>query len=1457
MASAYAGDDSGIFLRLLRWLMLIVSAIVLIYFVILPLDWKHQLFVSLALMLAAFVLSRYSKGQPASLALAMISLFASSRYIYYRFTNTFGFGAESGSQPQTLDMIFMIILLCAELYAYLILVLGFFQTIRPLERKPVPLSGDPQQWPSVDIFIPSYNEPLSVVRHTVWAAMNLDWPAHLCRVYILDDGRREEFRKFAEEAGCGYVTRTSNEHAKAGNINAALLKTTGQFVAIFDCDHVPTRSFLQMTMGWFVKDERLAMLQTPHYFYSPDPFERNLNLFRKMPNEGELFYGLVQDGNDLWNATFFCGSCAVLRRTAIEEIKGIAVETVTEDAHTSLRMQIRGWNTAYINIPQAAGLATESLSSHIGQRIRWARGMCQILRTDNPLTRRKLRFGQRLCYFNAMFHFLYSVPRLIFLTAPLVYLLLGHRSIRGYSLTIFAFGLPHIVLSTLCSSRSQGKFRYSFWNEVYEAVLSPYILVPTIMALINPRLGTFNVTAKGGLVPESYFDWKIARPYLVLLFLNVLGLIFAVPRFLWWHDQPGTIAMNAFWTLFNVVVLAACCSIAYEREQKRSHVRVPLVVPVQVQLKDQRWVAAQSTDISNGGVALKIPRGLDLDPGELTMVRFSLRSVIYDLPVAVIGHDIGRLRLQFEPLDLHQEEALTRILYSRADSWINATDTRPSDRPVRSLFMIVSVAMHGMWMALRTPIGRKKSPVAPAKAKVVSSASAASAAGVILLILLAAQMLSAAPRAARHTAAQPRHTAALAASAPAFAPGAFRSNKDLASLGVLQSIVLNGASSRASATFALPASKVVTAAVLHLRYRLAAPLADRASLLAVSVNGVSAGSLPLSHADFDQRYAEDSLALPAESLLPENTIEFQLMGSCLRDCSADNFVTVIDPSSSLEMSGQRLVLSANPTSFSAPFLDPGARYPVVALALPASPGLKTLQAAGIVASWLGISAQSASVRFSVSLGSVPEDYAVVIGTAPSLPLSLGLSTVDAPAILLRPNPSDPYSQVLVITGRDERQLLQAAQALALGQFQAGNGEFQIRLGPDPGGRASNDAPRWLGSSSIIQLGDFFSLAQLTTAIEGTQVLTFRLAPDLYFGNRGSIPFHLNFRIDGPATASSKIDLDVTLNDVAVASIGVAADATLIQHANISLPVSALNPYGNRLQLVWKPRDEVADAEGHRAQVMRNSSIDLAGIHHFVALPQLERLAESGYPFTRYADLSQTAFVLANSSSPEQINAYLNLIARFAAETGYPALRVSVLSADRLASVRDRDFILLANFSDSAAVSALDASSPLRVGRGMVRLADHDNWWLRLRRSAWNVAGRTRQSIEDLLEADPPPQGVVAGFESPFQPGRTAVLILGQTDAGIELVATRLAGIGREGAVYGSISVLYNGRFESLYLSREEYQVGSLPRYQTMNLWVIQHIYLVPLLVLISCVLPVFWLHPWIERRVRLRLEGHP
>ena len=284
--------------------------------------------------------------------------------------------------------------------------------------------------------------------------------------------------------------------------------------------------------------------------------------FRKVPNEGTLFHRLVQDGNDLWNATFFCGSCAVLRRRALDEIGGIAVETVTEDAHTALRMQRRGWNTACINIPQAAGLATESLSAHIGQRIRWARGMVQILRLENPLFVRGLSFAQRLCYFNATTHFLFALPRLIFLTVPLTYLLFGMVNIYGYSLAVFAYALPHVLLSHLANARIQKGFRSSFWNEIYEAVLAPYILLPTLLALINPRLGKFNVTVKGGVVDRSYFDRRVALPLILLLGLNVAGLVMAYQRFVSDPAHHDTIIMNVVWTCYNIVILLVAASVA-------------------------------------------------------------------------------------------------------------------------------------------------------------------------------------------------------------------------------------------------------------------------------------------------------------------------------------------------------------------------------------------------------------------------------------------------------------------------------------------------------------------------------------------------------------------------------------------------------------------------------------------------------------------------------------------------------------------------------------------------------------------------------------------------------------------------------------------------------------------------------------------------------------------------------
>ena len=653
-----------------------------------PLATGEQFLLFLLMWLSALVLRRMPGNVP-TLILIGFSLIASSRYIWWRMTQTMDL--EPG-----LELFFGLGLLAAETYAWLILLLGYIQNAWPLDRKPVPMPEDMSRWPTVDVFVPTYNEPLRVVKPTVLAALSLDWPRDKLRVHILDDGRRPEFRVFAEQCGAAYRTRPDNAHAKAGNLNYALKFTSGEFVAIFDCDHIPTRSFLQTTMGWMLKDPKCAMLQTPHHFFSPDPFERNLGTFRRVPNEGSLFYGLVQDGNDLWNATFFCGSCAVLRRKPLMEVGGIAVETVTEDAHTALKMHRRGYTTAYIKLTQAAGLATESLSGHIGQRIRWARGMAQILRVDNPLLGRGLSLFQRLCYGNAMLHFFYGLPRLVFLTAPLAYLFGEFHIINAAAPMLAAYVLPHLFQSAIANSRLQGQYRHSFWAEAYESVLAWYIAWPTTLALINPKLGSFNVTAKGGLVERSYFDWKISGPYILLMLANLVGLVIGVVRLFWWNaHEPGTVLLNLLWTAYNLTMLGAAIGVAAESRQVRVAHRVPMRVPATVLLPDGTAIACRTEDYSIQGLELALPQAVALTRGTPIQVVLGRGGAEYAFPARIVNVRGDHLGIQFEALSLEQEKNLIGCTFGRADAWLDWDDETETDRPISSLAEVLRFGGRG------------------------------------------------------------------------------------------------------------------------------------------------------------------------------------------------------------------------------------------------------------------------------------------------------------------------------------------------------------------------------------------------------------------------------------------------------------------------------------------------------------------------------------------------------------------------------------------------------------------------------------------------------------------------------------------------------------------------------------------------------------------------------------------
>lgn len=682
-------DRLGLVGRALAYIALgIVAARLAFLCITQPFDIREQAIFALCVWLAAMLIRR-RRGRFALLLLVVLSATVSTRYLWWRYTFTLGWDNDR-------DWFFGLGLLAAETYAWLILILGFVQSVYPLERKPEPLPADTAEWPAVDLFIPTYNEDLAIVRDTVYGALGLDWPHAKLRIHILDDGGREAFRVFAGSVGVGYITRTEHQHAKAGNLNHALRKTSAPLIAVFDCDHIPTRSFLQMTVGWFLRDPRLALVQTPHHFLSSDPFERNLGA-SGIANEGELFYHRVQDGNDLWNAAFFCGSCAVLRRSALESVGGFAIETVTEDAHTALRMHRAGWNSAYLRIPLAAGLATDSLADHVNQRIRWARGMIQVFRTDNPLTGRGLTLLQRICYLNAMLHFLAGLPRLVFLTAPLAFLMLHAYIIRAPALLLALYFLPHVLHAAIANGRLYGRHRNLFLGEIYETVLAWYIAWPTTVALFAPRHGGFNVTAKGGRTDRDHFDWRIAAPYLTLAALNVAGLGFAAWRFLDGPvDERGTVVISGLWTLYNLLLIGVSVVVAREVRQVRATHRVPTPMAASLGLVNGHTIAGTLTDYSDGGAGFSARTPFDPEHGS----RVTLFLQRGDREFAFAGRIVRRSRsgacgIEFDPMTQEQRIDFVSCTFGRADAWLDRRQARREDRLLKDLLDVFVLAMHG------------------------------------------------------------------------------------------------------------------------------------------------------------------------------------------------------------------------------------------------------------------------------------------------------------------------------------------------------------------------------------------------------------------------------------------------------------------------------------------------------------------------------------------------------------------------------------------------------------------------------------------------------------------------------------------------------------------------------------------------------------------------------------------
>jgi cellulose synthase (UDP-forming) len=585
-------------------------------------DTTRQLYLGWGCFLVIVVLHRFKKTrqQPYRLLLLAVGAFLALRYMQWR---TF----DSLLYTGPLDFIGMSLLYLAELYGFAIYLLGMFINLWPLESKHIPLPEDKALLPTVDVLIPTYNESLDIVRVTATAAAQIDYPREKLNIYILDDGstqakrahpetgmdaweRHYALREMAAELNIRYITRETNQQAKAGNLNHALNYTDGEVLLILDCDHVPTRDILQNTVGHFIADPKLFLAQTPHFFINPTPIEKNLEGRANPSGESDMFYRRIHPALNFWNASYFCGSAALLRRQFLEEVGGIRGTTITEDAETAFQLHARGYNSVYVNRPMVCGLSPESYDDYVTQRSRWAQGMVQLVLLNNPLMTRGLTLPQRLAYFNSSFFWLFGFPRFIYFIAPASYLILGLNVYHASWMQILAFTLPYVVSIYLVMDFFYAGSRQPFFSEIYESVQSLFLMPAVISVLINPWKPTFKVTPKGMTNEKNYLS-PLAAPFFLVIGINVTAVILAWVK---WFSEPllrDVIAVTVVWSFYNLYLSVVSLGAFWERKQIRKFYRITAAGKISVRFPHMggEVYAGQLRDLSLTGIGflVKLP----------------------------------------------------------------------------------------------------------------------------------------------------------------------------------------------------------------------------------------------------------------------------------------------------------------------------------------------------------------------------------------------------------------------------------------------------------------------------------------------------------------------------------------------------------------------------------------------------------------------------------------------------------------------------------------------------------------------------------------------------------------------------------------------------------------------------------------------------------------------------------
>ncbi|WP_249038379.1 cellulose biosynthesis cyclic di-GMP-binding regulatory protein BcsB [Bordetella avium] len=715
---------------------------------------------------------------------------------------------------------------------------------------------------------------------------------------------------------------------------------------------------------------------------------------------------------------------------------------------------------------------------------------------------------------------------------------------------------------------------------------------------------------------------------------------------------------------------------------------------------------------------------------------------------------------------------------------------------------------------------------------------------------------------------------------PALPPGAYVDAIPLSSLSGQAALPMFGVEGATGLGFSPRRDQKVIGARVLLDYTYSPALLPDLSHLKVSLNGEVADTIALPK-EASARPTQRTVDLPVQALKAFNRLDMQLIGHYTMGCEDPLHSSLwanVAGRSMLELTVVPADLPDDLALLPVPFFDSrDVRQLNLPLVLGQAPDGARLESAGIVASWFGAHAGYRGARFSSRVQALPEkgNAVVFLQQGDSVP-GLPKQDIAGPSLAMVAHPQDPHGKLLLVMGRNAAELKQAATALALGA-QALSGQFaRITDWKAPQPRKPFDAPNWLPSDRPVQFGGLVPVSSLNVDGHRPPViqLDLRMPPGLFGWHSPGVPVDLKYRYSPrPGSQQSVLEMmaggqlvqSFSLND----GLGLYSRLTGIPvsegQAQVMVPTYLLPPMSTlqfRYAYEYLKQGECQNSilNNIRSAIDPASTIDISGLPKYAAMPDLSLFAEAGFPFTRLADLSETAVIMPDQADGGDIDAYLDLMGLMGKATGYPVTGVTVAQAAKAQSLRDKDLLVLASGENQPLLSQWRADLPdgFGGGKGHVGVAD---WFSGV--AAWFGADprrRERQAEFDLAYAGGGAVGSLAGLQSPLRSGRSAVVVAGANPDGlaaaVSALTTRAAAAPdeRQQRIGGNLTLI-NGA--QIFTAQDDptYYVGSLPPWLGLQWFFAGHPLVLVVALFLSALVIAVLVYLSLRARARRRLES--